>query len=220
VSALEPRWDILRGGQRGLWPSLAPSVQLGLVLYGGTAAAIRLGHRSSIDFDFFTEQPVEPEALQQHFDFLKSARVIQQQKNSYSVLTSPERGGVKVRFFGEIKMGRVGEPELTQDGVLRAASLVDLLATKLKVLLSRVEAKDYRDIAAIVRAGTKLEVGLAAAYSMYAPSFQPSEALKALTYFGGGDLSSLPAGDRELLTRAVGSVRKIPMLGVISRSLK
>ncbi len=219
MSALEPRWDVLPAAQRALWPALAPSVQLGLVLYGGTAAAIRLGHRNSIDFDFFTEQPIDPDLFQQHFDFLSSARLIQQQKNTYAVLTSPERGGVKVRFFGEVTMGRVGAPDLTCDGVLRAASLVDLLATKLKVLLHRVEAKDYRDIAAMVRAGMKLEVGLAAASSMYAQNFQPSEALKTLTYFEGGDLASLSPDDRETLTRAVGTVRKIPMVGVQSRSL-
>jgi hypothetical protein len=194
-------------------------VQLGLVLYGGTAAALRLGHRSSIDFDFFTEQPVDPEAMQQHFDFLADARTIQQQKNTYAVLTSPERGGVKVRFFGEITMGRVGAPDLTRDGVLRVASLVDLLATKLKVLLHRVEAKDYKDIAALVRAGTKLELGLAAACCMYGQKFQPCEALKTLTYFENGDLASLTGDDREFLTRAAGSVRRIQMLGLASRSL-
>ena len=33
------------------------------VLYGGTAIALYLGHRESVDFDFFTEQTFEPESL-------------------------------------------------------------------------------------------------------------------------------------------------------------
>src|SRR4051812_41286180 len=38
------------------------------------------------------------------------------------------------------------------DGTLLVASLEDLLATKLKATLDRAEGKDYRDIAAILRA--------------------------------------------------------------------
>lgn len=48
-----PKLDILPLAQRNLWPNL---VQLPrhFVLYDGTAIAIRLGHRESIDFDFFS----------------------------------------------------------------------------------------------------------------------------------------------------------------------
>ena len=108
---------------------------------------------------------------------------------------------------------------MTHDGVLEVASLLDLLATKLKVIQQRIEAKDYQDIAAILRSGIKLEDGLAAAAEMYAPTFQPSEAVKALTYFEGGDLSSLTVADREILIHAASIIRRIPVLGLVSRSL-
>ena len=98
--------------------------------------------------------------------------------------------------LGDIGIGRIGKPELTQDGVVKVASLADLLATKLKVILQRIEAKDYQDIAAILRSGELLESGLAGASALYSRSFQPSEALKALTYFEGGDLAALPVGSR------------------------
>jgi hypothetical protein len=54
------------------------------------------------------------------------------------------------------------------------------MATKLKVLLQRVEAKDYQDIAALIKAGVSLERGLAAARELYGHRFQPSESLKTL----------------------------------------
>jgi hypothetical protein len=54
---------------------------------------------------------------------------------------------------------------------------------------------------------------------MYGPSFQPSEAAKALTYFEGGDLSDLQARDREILIGAAARLRHIPVAGLISRSL-
>jgi Nucleotidyl transferase AbiEii toxin, Type IV TA system len=219
VSAFDPHWGALPAAQRELWPHLAPSVKMGLVLYGGTASALRLGHRTSVDFDFFTERPIDPGELEGAFDFVKRSRVIQQQKNTLSVLAPVQDGGVRVSFFGGIEIGRVGFPDLTHDSVIKVASLPDLLSTKLKVLLQRVESKDYKDIAAILRAGAKLETGLAAAMSMYGANFQPSEAMKALTYFEGGDLASLPSSDREYLVRAAGKVRDIPALGIVSRSL-
>lgn len=49
---LEPILAALPDEQRRLWPALA-DVPDAFVLYGGTALALRLGHRSSVDFDFF-----------------------------------------------------------------------------------------------------------------------------------------------------------------------
>ena len=53
----EPRLDVLPDEQRALWPALA-SVPDAFVLYGGTALALRLGHRTSVDFDCFSSDHV------------------------------------------------------------------------------------------------------------------------------------------------------------------
>ena len=50
----------------------------------------------------------------------------------------------------------MADPRQTNDGVLLAISLDDLMATKLKTILDRAEAKDYRDIAAMLMAGISL----------------------------------------------------------------
>jgi hypothetical protein len=219
VSRFEPHWEVLPAAQREFWPSLAGSFDLGLVLYGETAVALRLGHRHSIDFDFFTEKPLDPEALGKAFAFLRSSEVIQDRPNTLSVLAPVRAGSVKVSFFGLIGIGRAGVPDCTPDGAVEVASVLDLLATKLKVMLQRIEAKDYLDVAAILRTGIRLEEGLASAAAMYYPSFQPSEAIKALTYFEGGDLANLTEDDRRLLTRAVADMRSVPVAGLASRSL-
>lgn len=57
-----PRLDMLPDEQRTLWPELA-RVPKSLVLYGGTAVAIRLGHRTSVDFDFFSSEPLDFDEL-------------------------------------------------------------------------------------------------------------------------------------------------------------
>ncbi len=71
-------------------------------------------------------------------------------------------GRVKLSFFGGLTLGRINDPLQTNDKVLLVASLDDLLATKLKAILDRAEAKDYRDIAAILKAGVSLETALGA----------------------------------------------------------
>ena len=58
-----PHLDILPPAQRELWPLLGASSTLGFVLYGGTAIALRQGHRPSVDFDFFSESPLDKDAL-------------------------------------------------------------------------------------------------------------------------------------------------------------
>jgi hypothetical protein len=219
MSRFEPHWEVLPAAQREFWPLLAGSVDLGLVLYGGTAVALRLGHRHSIDFDFFTEKPLDREQLGRAFAFLRNAEVIQDRPDTLSVLAPTREGSVKVSFFGRVDIGRAGIPERTTDGVLEVASLLDLLATKLKVMQQRIEAKDYLNVAAILRTGIRLEKGLASATAMYYPSFQPSEAVKALTYFDGGDLANLNEADRKLLTRAVSDMGRVPEMGLASRSL-
>lgn len=219
MSTFEPHWEALPATQRELWPQLAGSIDLGLVLYGGTAVALRLGHRNSIDFDFFTERALDREELRQRFSFLDRSKVIQEQENTLSLLVPVQETSVKVSFFGDIGTGRAGSPERTPDGVLEVASLLDLLASKLKVIQQRIEAKDYRDVAALLQAGGRLETGLAVATAQYGGSFQPSEAVKALTYFEGGDLSSLALADRQVLVRSVTNLRSIPIAGLVSRAL-
>jgi hypothetical protein len=207
VKKFHPRFAILPAPQAELWGELAPARDLGFVLYGGTAIALRLGHRHSVDFDFFTHLPLERAALKRSLPWLASAAVLQDEPESLTVL-SP--GSVKVSFFGGLNVGRVGEPEASEDGVIVAASLEDLLAFKLKHVVQRIEAKDYLDVAAILRSGLPLEYGLAAAELLFAPDLPPMVALKALTYFEGGDLSSLPADVRETLCAAVAGARDLP----------
>jgi hypothetical protein len=214
--------DILPVAQKLLWPELQPSIQLGFVLYGGTAIALRLGHRPSVDFDFFTDKPLEKAALKSAFPFLQRSTVLQDEPNAYTVLvpcrTTTDQH-LKVSFFAAIGFGRIGEPEITDDGTLQVATLDDLMATKVKVILQRIEAKDYRDIAAMLKAGVSLSRGLSAAREMYGHSFQPSESLKAMVYFEGGDLLTLADSERAMLIAAASAVRDLPTVEIVSREL-
>ena len=218
----KPRMDMLPPAQRRLWPELRRAPGLGFTLYGGTAIALRLGHRTSVDFDFFSDKPLDRDAIQAAFPFVAQSTTIQDHGNTWVVLVphgNSERAHVRVSFFGAITFGRVGVPDFTDDGVLQIASLDDLMATKVKVVLQRPEAKDYRDVAAMIAAGVSLSRGLASARQLFGPNFQPSESLKALVFFNDGDLKTLDALTQETLVNAVKAVRDLPEVTIFSKSL-
>lgn len=221
ICSFTPRLDILPAAQRQVWPALSPASHLGFVLYGGTAIALRLGHRPSIDFDFFTDRTLNKGELYEAFPFLHRSTVLQETSDTITVLYPglQTEHHVKLSFFGSLTFGRIGEPEMTSDGIVQVAGLDDLMATKLKVILQRIEAKDYQDIAAMIRAGADLSRGLAGARSLYGMVFQPSEGLKALAYFEGGDLHRLTSDERRLLIQAAASVRTLPKIAIQSHSL-
>lgn len=217
IGTFTPCLKILPSAQRALWPALRSASQLGLVLYGGTAIALRLAHRSSVDYDFFTDQPLNRQALYTAFPFLHQATLLQDTPDALTALvppSAPTDQHVKISFFGMLSFGRVGVPQLTDDGIVQVAAFEDLMATKVKVILQRIEAKDYQDIAAMIRFGISLSHGLAGARALYGPAFQASESLKALVYFEGGDLHRLTQEERTLLIEAASSVRALPSVSV------
>lgn len=99
-------------------------------------------------------------------------------------------------------------PQLAPAPDLLVASLEDLLATKLKAILDRAEAKDYRDISAMLSAGVSLEKALGAFAGNYRRD--PALPLKALGFFKDGDLPSLPKADQDLLRAARDDVSNVP----------
>jgi hypothetical protein len=190
-----PRLDILPAAQRRLWPELS-EVPDEFVLYGGTALALHLGHRTSIDFDFFSGLPLDLAELEAGTAFLTNAKVIQREKNTLSVIV--ERGEpIKVSFFGVPKLM---PPHIIRENNLKIASLLDLAGTKLSVIQMRAEAKDYFDVDAMIRLGEiSLPTALAAAQALYGPNFNPELSLKALSFFDDGNLRELPDDLKERL---------------------
>ena len=195
---LEPKFDILPQAQRELWPALV-EIPDNFVLYGGTALALRLGHRSSVDFDFFSSQTLDTEALYK-IPFIADAEVLQREPTALTLSVNPP-DPVTVSFFGDIGFGRVRSPDQTADGVLAVASLLDLFGTKLKVLLQRVAARDYLDLAAILRAGIPLQDGLGAAVALYGNEFPPTDAVKALAYYEEDVAGQVDGATRRYLTQ-------------------
>jgi hypothetical protein len=214
---LEPKLGVLPPAQREIWTSLAPAPQLNFVLYGGTAIALHLGHRESLDFDFFRSEPLDKDRIREVFGFMSGAAILQDAPDTLVMLAEMPSGPVKVSFFGGIGFGRVNDPLRTGDGILLVASLDDLMATKLKATLDRAEAKDYRDIAEMISAGVSLPIGVSAFRAMF--HGEPSQVLRSIGYFEDGDLDTLARTDQELLRNARDRIGQLPDVFVRNGSL-
>ena len=86
MGRFDPILSILPEVQLALFPELKPTVELGFVLYDGTAIALRLGHRKSVDFDFFTDRELDKSQLTKTLTFLAEASVIQESPNGLTFL--------------------------------------------------------------------------------------------------------------------------------------
>jgi hypothetical protein len=177
-------------------------------MYGGTAIALRLGGRQSLDFDFFTDHPVSADALGRSLGFLHGATLLQAEPNTATFAIERD-GEIKVSFFGGLTFGRIAAPDRCEDVGVLLASPLDLMAQKLKVILVRAEAKDYLDICTLLKAGIDLAQGLGAARALY-PDFNPLISLKALTYFEEPALATVSQEIRQVLTAASAKVNEIP----------
>ncbi len=175
-------------------------------LYGGTAIALHLGHRQSVDFDFFGNRAFDPNKLQAAIPFLAEARVRQRERNTLTATLNRE-GQVAVSFFGVPNLPRLVSPVVSDDNGLRIASLLDLAGTKASVVQVRPEAKDYLDVDLLIsKGGITLPMALTAAQALYGPSFNPQITLKALSYFEDGNLQTLPEDTKTRLAAAARDV--------------
>lgn len=187
MSALQ--LEILPQAQRRLWNELKNTPQE-FVLYGGTALALRLGHRTSEDFDFFSNRPFVPDVLRKTIGYLQGAEMRQFEENTLTAVVYRD-GPVKVSFFGGLMLNRVQDPDVIPDNGIKVASLLDIAATKLATIQQRAQARDYEDILALAGAGVSLPEMLAAAEAVYGSTFNGTLSLKALTFFADGDLPRL-----------------------------
>ena len=205
TGAFEPHLEVLPPAQRKLWSELR-EVPREFVLYGGTALALHLGHRHSIDFDFFANRVLDISKVEQEIPFLKGANVTQREKNTLSAIVDRD-GPVKVSFFGVPNLPRLAPPLISKGNGLAVASLLDLAGTKASVVQMRAEAKDYIDIDALMTKGrVDLSLALSAAQGIYGPTFNAQITLKALSYFDDGDLRQLPDDMKLRLARAARNV--------------
>jgi predicted nucleotidyltransferase component of viral defense system len=112
-------------------------------LAGGTALALQLGHRDSIDFDFFKNGDFDTKKL---FEELKEAfhdyeiKKVQDEKNTLTIILNEN---IKISFFAY--KYKLLFP-LIDEEYLSIASVKDIACMKLSAITSRATEKDYVDL--------------------------------------------------------------------------
>jgi len=192
---------VLPEGTAKAWRELSPILPRDLYLIGGTAVAVRLGHRESTDLDFvFHKGAVDLESLRVSLEALPEFR------------TDYKDSGTLRGFYGATKIEFFHVDESAPQHVLqkpseiaglRVASLKDLMATKLNAVMGRLQMRDYYDLKMIDQEGTiSIEAGLSLFLERYdAKAYGPElrQIIRALGYMDDvKEDESLPMTKAEL----------------------
>lgn len=135
--------DIMSAVARVVFDNLEPEYYLA----GGTALALYLGHRKSVDLDYFIAKPIDTLALKNKLTLVfpkATVEIIFETKNTLWCIID----GVKVSFIS--RFDNLLEPVKSID-FFRLASTKDIAVMKLVAICGREEYKDYFDIACIAK---------------------------------------------------------------------
>jgi hypothetical protein len=110
-------------------------------LAGGTALALQLGHRQSVDLDFFSETEDIP-SIRAGLEQALAALQPELSDSSWGNLTFTAKQ-IRVGFYG---YGYAMVRPLVEYDALRLASAEDIGLMKMDALLSRANRKDFYDL--------------------------------------------------------------------------
>lgn len=132
--------QILTPQAKLLLPKLASTALINkFYLAGGTALSLYLGHRESVDFDFFTNEEFSANIIDQFKPLSNELKVISRHDNSVEFFL----GGVK--FFFWLYLYPLTQPLNDFNGI-KIASPVDIGLMKIIALEGRVAWKDIIDL--------------------------------------------------------------------------
>ena len=203
--------EVLPAAQRSLLEKLTENspflAEGGYYLAGGTALALQLGHRQSLDFDFFSTQKGLAERTQERLRSFSTVILRDMDQDTLHV----EADGIKVSFISAYRYKLI-EPPLDYNN-LKLAGLVDIGLMKLLALTHRATLRDYLDIAAIVRGPVRLQRLVEASREKYGPETNPMLFLRALVTWTDIDPempvlldTALKKNWKQILQKAVKSV--------------
>jgi hypothetical protein len=155
-----------------------PQPAPGFYLAGGTALALQLGHRVSVDLDWMHDEPIS-ETLLPAVERTYAGRQLDVRVNNSAELTF-FADGVKVTFlhypfrllFPTIECGKVS-----------LAALRDIAGMKAYAIGRRAAFKDYVDIYFILKHGVDLNGVISIAQKKFGSVFDPRLFLEQLVYF-------------------------------------
>ena len=170
-------YKILDSKRRSILP-IFKAFKKDFYLAGGTGIALQIGHRDSIDFDFFSKKEFDTKklfinlkAIFKNHSLLKT----QEDKNTLSILIDKE---IRCSFFS-YKYPLLNKT--IDEENFRIASLEDIACMKCSAITSRASVKDYIDLYFLFK---KIPIEkILQAITKKLPDLDINLVLKSLTYF-------------------------------------
>lgn len=175
---MELHYSILDEKRLAILPKLKFAKERGFYLAGGTALALQIGHRDSIDFDFFCSTSFATEELfsiiQDHFPG-QSLVQIQNEENTLEIIIDET---IRLSFMS-YRYPLIA-PLIVAE-FFDVAALIDIGCMKLSAITSRTAYKDYVDLYFILQSVSL--IALIDSLKTKLPTLEPMLALKSLVYF-------------------------------------
>jgi len=155
-------------------------------LAGGAALALQLGHRRSLDFDWFTRITLKPA------DVLKDVRSlgmpVHVRQNDEGTFLA-QVGGIDYSVF-RYRYELVGK--LLEHEGCQLASVRDIAAMKMTAIVQRATKRDYVDLYALLQNRAVTLGETVSAMQRKYPGVDPRLAIRAMTYFEDVDRQPMP----------------------------
>ena len=175
--------NILTDEQRKLLP-LIKAFSKEYYLVGGTAIALHIGHRRSIDFDLFTDIDIKRRSIRNRIekDGFAIESVLYEAFDQLHVIVN----SIKITFFNFPY--EVVHP-IDFEGIIRIPALLDLAAMKTYALGGRAKWKDYVDLYFVLKDYYNLKKISSRATEIFGNSFNGKLFREQLCYFDDIDYS-------------------------------
>ena len=152
-------------------------------LVGGTALALQLGHRRSVDLDLFGNEPIESAVIRDALSDEHRLNIVKESRSIDIYIVD----GIKVDFV-HYRYGWIDEA-VEEDGII-LAGIKDIAAMKIAAIVGRGTKKDFIDLFFLLRRFTLKEI-----LDLYMQKFPDGSlfiAMKSLSYFEDAEPDPMP----------------------------
>ncbi|HEY8780937.1 MAG TPA: nucleotidyl transferase AbiEii/AbiGii toxin family protein [Mucilaginibacter sp.] len=170
--------EVLNKDQRHLLPFLA-KFKREYYMVGGTAIALHIGHRLSIDFDLFKMGNIKPKSIFSKFDAAKEHFLITLNREGQLNLMCRDVKFTFINFDYEVPHSLIVEKAIT------IPTLLDLAAMKAFALGRRSKWKDYVDLYFIIKGHYAVNIICNRATEIFGDMFSEKLFRGQLSYFTG-----------------------------------
>lgn len=200
--------DILPDDQKQLFSAFGQQDWIQrFYLAGGTGIALQIGHRQSIDFDFFFREDLQNRAIVEHIRRLGKFELFSEAENTIHGRLNK----VQISFFSY-------HYPLLHDCLnyqkLRIASLLDIALMKLEAISGRGSKKDFVDLFFLLERFTLSDLLEAYTRKFGADISNHYHLMKSLVYFDDAENQPMPVMHQsarwsDIKNMIIGKVRQL-----------